>query len=120
MKQFKIVKAYQATENMSKCEKLDAETLWSIYQLRKKLYPHVEFQAEREDALREKYAEFADEDGVIKGEPYTNYVKDLSEIATMDKEVNIPDKITIKLQDEMGITVQMMEALDEFVNFVKE
>ena len=118
MKQYKIIQAYNATEGMSKCDKLSADTLWSVYQLRKKLYPHVEFQQEREQALKEKYSKFADEEGLVSGKPYQDFLKDLEELANLDKEIEF-EKIQIKIQDEMGITVQMMEALEDFIEFTK-
>lgn len=121
MKQYKIVRAHEATESLSKCENLNVDTLWAIYQLRKKLYPHVEFQLERDKALKEKYSEFADEEGMIRGKPYNDFLSEKEKLANLEVEdIDLSEKIKIKLQDGIGITVQMMEDLEDFIEFVKE
>ena len=119
MKQYKLIRAYKATEELSRNDKLSANTLWSLYNLRKMLAPHWEFQNEREESLRNKYAEFADEQGRLVGEHYNNFIKDLAEIAEMDKDIGDFEKVKITLQDNLGLTIEKMEALDEFVEFEK-
>ena len=118
MKQFKLIQAYKATEALSSSDKLDTATLWDIYALRKVLLPHWEFQLEREKALQAKYAEFADEQGKISGQHYVDYLNDLEELSNLDKDLEVT-KVKIKLQDGMGVTVHMMEALEDFVEFEK-
>ena len=119
MKQYKIIQAYRATEELSKNNNHSTEVLWVFYNLRKRLLPHCEFQEEREKALKEKYSEYADEEGKIKGEPYKNYIKEFEELLNLEKDLGDIKKINLKLQDGMGITIQMMEALEDFVNFEK-
>lgn len=115
MKQFKIINAYNNTEFLAKNDKLSEQELWDVFQLRKALLPHVEYQNEREEALKEKYADKI-VDGKLSGEPMENFIKDLTEINQLEKEVDIP-KIQIHLRE--GFTVLQMEALEDFVEFVR-
>lgn len=119
MKQYKLIRAYKATEELAHNNKLPANILWGIYQLRKTLSPHIEFQREREEDLKKKYAEFADEEGNISGKPSTDYINDLIEIANMEKEIDFPDKIQLTVVDDLGISVEMMEDLEDFIEFSK-
>ena len=120
MKQFKLIQAYRATDALSHNDKLSADTLWGIYFLRKKLFPHWEFQTEREEALKKKYSKYADENGTLKGDNYLNYVGELTALANIEKEIAIDEKIKIVITDDLGLTVEMMEALEDFVEFEKE
>jgi len=83
------------------------------------LSPHWEFQIEREEALRNKYSKFANEEGKISGQPYLDYVKEFEELMNLEKDLGDIQKVKLKLQDGMGITIQMMEALEDFVVFEK-
>ena len=120
MKQYKLIKAYKATETLSRNDKLPASTLWGLYNLRKKLFPHWEFQSEREEAMKKKYTQYADAEGNIRGEYYTDFVAELTELAEMDKDVEIGDKMKFVVKDDIGLTVDMMESLEDFVEFVFE
>ena len=120
MKQYKLIKAYKATESLSHNDKLSTATLWGIYSLRKKLFPHWEFQTEREEDLKKKYSAYADENGNLTGEHYKEFINELSEVAEMEKEVDTDNPIEFVLEDGIGITVETMEALDPFVRFVRK
>ena len=120
MKQYELIRAYKATESLSQNNKLSANALWGFYNLRKKLFPHWEFQNEREEAIRNKYIELANEDGSLTGKPYVDYLNELAELANIEKEINVTEKITVPLKDDMGITIEMMEALENFVEFTNE
>lgn len=119
MKQAKIIQAYKATEEISKNTNLSLDTLWTFYRLRKALLPHWEFQVEREEALKNKYSQYADENGTISGEPYKEYLNEFNELLNLDKDVEF-EKVKLVLQEGMGITIQMMESLDDFVEFTHE
>lgn len=120
MKQIKIIRAYKATEKLSHNDSFSTDTLWGLYKLRKVLFPHWEFQNERENELKKKYAKYADKNGVLTGEHYNEYLQELSKILDMEKEISNEGKITIPLKEGLGISVEMMEALEDFVDFVKE
>lgn len=119
MKQYQLIKAYKATEELSHNNKLPADVLWGIYKLRKLLSPHVDFQKEREEDLKKKYTEFADEEGNITGHHYTDYINDLVEIANIDKEIDLQEKIKLTIVDDLGISIEMMEDLEDFIEFTK-
>ena len=118
MKQNKLIQAYKATEVLSSLDKLDVTTLWNVYKLRKILAPHWEFQLEREKAIQTKDAEFIDSEGKISGQHYIDYLSELEEVSNIDKDIEETTKIKIELQDNMGITVHTIEALEDFVEFV--
>ena len=114
MKQIKIIQAYKATEDLANITGFTIKDQWQIYTLRKALRPHVEFQQERENALATKYASFADDKGVITGQHYIDYMKDMAELNQMDiKFENEPIKLTLA----EGVTFKTIEALEGFVEF---
>ena len=114
MKQFKIIQAFKATEDLVKVEDFSANDQWQIYTLRKNLRPHIEFQQEREKALADKYIKFADDKGNITGQHYIDYLKEQQELNNIDVEYN-HEPITLSLVK--GITFKTIEALEEFVDF---
>ena len=114
MKQSRIIELYKATEKLAKIEGFTPNDQWKIYTLRKNFRPHVEFQQERERALVEKYTPFADDNGVIKGEPYLNYLKEKAELNDLDVEFNC-EKIVLPLLK--GLTFQDIEELEDIVEF---
>ena len=114
MKQSKIIQAYKATEELANITSFTTKDQWQIYTLRKALRPHVEFQQEREKALAEKYAKYADDKGVISGQRYIDYTKELAELGQMDVELDVnPIKLTLA----EGVTFKTIEALEGFVEF---
>lgn len=116
IKQAQIISAYNAAEKISETARLSDSSLWELYHLRKVLREHSEFQTERENALRQKYTKFANEDGMISGDPYKAYLKELSELAGLEKEIDI-GKFNIHVTE--GMTIAQMEALEPFVEFAK-
>ena len=115
MKQSKIIEAYNAAMTLSECPISEVEQ-WSIYKLRKALRPHFDFQLEREDALREKYQDYIDEEGRITGVEAQKFFKDMKEIGNLDIELEKIDKPKIMLTH--GITCKIIEQLEDFVEFV--
>ena len=115
MKQSKIITAYKAIEPLAKIDSLSEMDQWKLYQLRKALRPHYEFQAERETALAEKYKEFVNEEGRRIGEHAEAFIKDLNEIGNMEVDFDY-EKPRIPLV--RGIDFVTAESLDEFIEFV--
>ena len=113
MKQHKIIRAYKATEELDKIE-FSVDEQWQIYNLRKNLRPHVEFQQEREKAINEKYTQYADENSTITGQHYVDYIKEQQELNNMDVEYNY-EPVVLKLKK--GINFKTIEALEDFVEF---
>ena len=117
MKQYQIINAYKNLELLSDNENLTEFDQWRIYKLRKKLRPHVDFQQERENFLREKYQEFSDEQGVLKNKEAEDYMRDMQDLAQLDVEIEKESKPQIKITK--GITCKIMEALDAFIDFAE-
>lgn len=65
-KQYKVIRAYQATERLADNTGLPIQVLWCLYKLRKELAPHYEFRADRENALQIKYMPYMDENRNIR------------------------------------------------------
>lgn len=115
MKQYKIIVAYKATELLVDCD-LSEKEQWELYKLRKILRSHYEFQQQREDAVREKYTSFIDENGMINGEKAQEFAKDINAIGDLD--VEIEDFVKPKIRITKGITCKIIEPLEDFIEFL--
>ena len=120
MKQYQIINAYKATEKLINNDKLSAKDLWSIFQVRKALKPHWDFQAEREQALQEKYKNSFDENGNLSGPDMTKFIRELNEINNLEIEIESKKKPSIRWKDDCGITIAIVEALEDFIDFTLE
>jgi hypothetical protein len=114
MKQFDIIKAYKTLETLADNKNFNGKEQWDLYNLRKELRSHAEFQEEREKALYDKYISFADDKGQISGKPYADYLKDLEELNSMEIELDI-DKLSIRFVD--GMSFKDAEPLEDFIEF---
>lgn len=117
MKQYQITNAYRDLEKLSENEFLTDKNQWEIYKLRKQLRSHVEFQQERENAIREKYMAFANDKGILEGEKSLEYVKEMQDLSQLDVEIENFTKPTIKTVK--GVTCKTIEALEDFVEFTE-
>lgn len=117
MKQSEIIKAYKTMESLASNNELSQDEQWDIYQLRKTLRPHFEFQVEREDAIREKYLPFANEDGALSEEESQKYLKELTDLGNMD--INMPEIIKPKIRFVKGISFITAEQLEDFIEFTR-
>lgn len=115
MKQFKIINAYNLMEEFAKVEDLSQEEQWSIYQLRKTLRSHFEFQKEREEAIRNKYLPKADKNGTLNESDSKEYVKELEDLGNMDIDISFDIKPKIRLVK--GISFVTAEQLEDFIEF---
>ena len=119
MKNSKILQAYNATESLIDNTNLSATKQWELYQLRKKLLSHVEFMRERIKAIQNKYTQFADENGMLSGDKAIEFQNEASELDNMEKDVSDIEKVEFYIDDNDGITVRTMEALEDFIEFKK-
>lgn len=116
MKYFDIVVAYKKLEELSNVKDFHAKEQWAIYKLRQKLKPFIEFFDERSNAITDKYRGFADDNGIISGEPYENYTKEMQELKDLETDTEI-EKITLPFVD--GITFIMAESLEKLIEFIE-
>ena len=114
MKQINIINAYNALESLSDIKDFHAKEQWALYSLRKELRSFVDFYKERMNVLTNKYKEFADDQGVITGQPYIDYMNEKDELDNMEIEQEI-NKIQLPIVD--GITFLTIESLDDFITF---
>lgn len=117
MKQYYIIEAYQNLEKLSENEALTDFDQWHIYKLRKLLRPHVEFQGERENMLREKYKPYANDEGMLSGDKAKEFTEEIQSLNSLDAEVESFEKPKIKLVK--GITCKTIEALEDFIEFTE-
>lgn len=117
MKQNKIVDVYKAMESLASIVDLSTQEQWNIYKLRKELRSRYEFQEERENAIREKYREFADENGNLKDEKAQEFIKELEDLNNLEVELDFT-KPQIRLVK--GINFIMAEQLEDFIEFIPE
>lgn len=117
MKQRKIMNAYAGLEALAKNTELSEKEQWQLYQLRKILRPHFDFQAEREEAMREKYSDYIGSDGQIAPEKRADWMNDLNELLNMDVDVEIDEKPQIRFVK--GVNLMIAEPLEDFVDFIQ-
>ena len=114
MKQLKIIQAYKEMEKLADNQNISDETQWEIFKLRKIMKPHVEFQQEREEAIKSKYIKQADESGKIYGDVLQKYAKELNDLNDMDVEIDSFVKPSVP---HTGLNFLTMEKLEDFMDF---
>lgn len=121
MKQLKIIQAYNVTEQLTKDDTLTITAKWVLYKLRKELTSHYEFYVEESRKLFSNYETTVDGDNITfkTAELAKEYQTKQEEIDNFEVELN-SEKQTIKLSDIPNITVQQIELLDEFIEFIPE
>lgn len=114
MKQYKIVNAYKQMELLADIKDLSEKEQWDLYQLRKTLKSHYEFQGEREQAIREKFNDFADDNGDIHDQHAKDFLNDLSELNNMEIDIKF---IKPQIRLVKGISFKTAEELEDFIEF---
>ena len=118
MTQKKLIKAYQIMESLALVNDLSAKEQWNIYELRKRIRPHFDFQIERENAIREKYSEYADGDGELVGDKADEFVGEINDLLNMEVDFQIENKPKIRFVK--GINFITAESLEDFIEFVQD
>ena len=116
MKQSKIINSYKIMETLANIQDLSQDEQWAIYQLRKMLRSHFEFQIEREEAIREKYVPLADKDGNLSAEDAKEYFKEMEDLGNL--EIEMPEVIKPKIRLVKGISFLTAEQLEDFIDFI--
>lgn len=124
MKQGKITQAYKAVCNLYKVKGLPFSLSSRLFQLKRKLQPFVECQQEQEMELLERW-DAVNPDGTLKvsTENVNQVNAGLHEIQTAEVEWDEPPvKITLTddLAEKMGITGEVIEQVDGFIEFEEE
>ncbi len=121
MIQLKIYKAYEETQILIKENNLSINAKWQLFKLRKELLPYYEFYASESQQLISKYKT------TIKGnliefespELAQEYQSKQEEIDKFDVEISLSEH-QLKLSDIPNITVEQIELLDGFIEFIPE
>lgn len=116
MKQINIINAYKNLEQLSMIKDYHNKEQWALYKLRKELRSYNEFYQERNQTIIDKYRQYANEEGVISGQPYQDYLKDVEELNNLDVDIKI-EKISLPFVD--GITFVIAEQLEDFIEFTE-
>lgn len=115
MKQINIVNAYQNIEKLSEIKDLNEQERWALYQLRRRLRAHFEYQKKREDEIRSKYTEFANEEGQLAGEKAQEFLNEINELNNMDIDLGGYAKVNIRLVNDVSFV--LAESLEDFIEF---
>ena len=125
MKQYKIIKAYKAINKLYE-QKLPLSVSHKLWMLRKALAPTWDFQVEKEQEVVMSFNPDTapNGDAVFKTPEDAEacrkeFEKVCSELADLDVELENFKKITIHLDDKIEISVEDIEALEDFVDFVE-
>lgn len=121
MKQLKIVKAYDTTEDLAKDENLSIEAKWVLYKLRKELLPHREFYFIESKKLLDQYETEIDGTTITFKTPELaqEYQEKQNEIDNFEVDAKY-SKQPLKMSDIPNITIPQIEQLDEFILFKPE
>lgn len=123
MKQSKLTRAYNATEKLAEMTSLPVSLKWDIFLLRKKLFPHIEFQREQQIQLVNKYNATINTDNTFSFKTTDDaeaFAKDWEQISEVDIEIDPINKLKINLSDIPEIDIHTMEAIEDFIEFYKE
>ena len=121
MKQGKIVIAYNLLVKLYKIEGASFGVSSVLFNVKRRLEPYVEHQAEQETRLAEKYNDGANPDGSLKMEPekQAKFFADLKKI--QETEVDFDYKPAHLILDDkefklLGLNGEKLEILDGFMD----
>lgn len=125
MKQFQIIKAYKAINKLYEKD-LPVSISYKLFRIRSFLLPHWEFQQDKERSVFDKYSPTVDENGSLKfgtkedGERFVaEYTKLCNELADIDVDTDDIEKVSIPMDINLSLSVEDIEALQGFVEFVE-
>ena len=121
MKQINIVNAYMTTTELARSKNLTISGKWALYSVRKNLLSQYEFYVEESKNLYSQYKIERNENTLLFESPKlaAEYQTKQQEIDNFEVDTNV-DKITCKLSDIPDITVEQIERLENFIEFMPE
>lgn len=118
MKQGKIFVAYKLLERLNRIPGLPFALSCQLYMLKKSLLPYYEAQVEREQVLFE--ASGIDENGQVLMTPeLKKSIADIMKTEIDFKPELVKLQITPEITEKLGITGEIIEQLEDFVQFVE-
>ena len=125
MKQSTIIRAFKALNNIYG-QKTSLSVSHKLWTLRNLLAPHWDFQTEKEQEVIQKYGPEIAEDGTVKFKSKEDetacmkeYAQTVNEIAELDVDLGDFKKIVLHFDDKLEMSVEDMDALSEFIDFVE-
>ena len=116
MKQIEIINAYKTLEELAANANLTKFEQWGLFKIRKMLKPHIDFQMEQENRVRESFREYADAEGNLHDADADRFVEEMKSIGEMEIEMEEYERPKVKMTD--GITFKIIEPLEAFVEFL--
>ena len=119
MKQSKIIEAYHVLKNTAG-ESYPLPIAYALYNLRKSMEPHADFQIEQEKKLIEEFNGKPGANGLINfgnTENAQRFLEKLKELGDLEVDFTFTP-IDIPISEDIKITPNDIEKLDGFVNFV--
>lgn len=119
--QKRIIGAFKVLESLSS-ESFPLPVAYKFYKLKKLLMPHYDFQIEREKVLIEKHKPHALENGDLAcdtKEETIEFSKELNELSRLEVTIENFKPEDIVMTGDMNFTLDEIDSLDGFVNFVE-
>ena len=123
MKQSTIIKAYKVLNKLYG-EDLPLPVSYKLYKLRNLLAPQWNFQNEKERDVFDKYHPIVNSDGTLhfdNDESRTAFTKEYTELcntmADLDADIGEVNKFTVKLSDGIKLSMEDIDALQDFIDF---
>lgn len=117
-KQNRIINAYKIIENLNRTN-FDSITAYRMFKLKKQLKEFYDWQQERETELFKKYGASFSEDGSIRlsdNSQAENFVAEINEMSELVHEIE-PVEIVLSAFDSLSI--EQIETLDGFIDFIE-
>ena len=121
IKQIEVANIFNATEEITRNNNLSINAKWILYKLRKEISSNYEFYVNESRSLFERY-ETKVEGNTIRfytDEEALEYKTKQDEIDNFEIEFKT-EKQQLTLSDIPNITVQQIELLDDFIEFLPE
>ena len=123
MKQSTIIKAYKVLNKLYG-EDLPLPVSYKLYRLRSQLAPQWNFQNEKEREIFTKYSPSINTDGTLSFKDDNErdaFTKEFTELcntmAELDADIGEVKKFAIKLSDGISLSMEDIEALQDFIDF---
>lgn len=125
MKQKDVVKAYHTIEKFEDKD-VPLKVSYALFKTKSLIKDQVDFQLKKEREIFEKYKPSALDDGALKFESNeqaqefaVEFDSKINEVAEMDIDLGEYKKFKIPIDQLVDISVQDIEALEPFIEFVE-
>ena len=123
VKQGSVIRAYKVISKLNE-NPLPLKTAHAFFLVKKELVPHFEFQSDKEKEIYDKYSPVPTENGGLdfgSAEKAQEFTKEFNKLIDEMQELEVDIdfiKPEVRLEDDIKLTIEDVEALEPFVNFV--